>query len=84
MKIRAKTTGEIIDLATIRQEQVYIGNPYAVETAILIKHNTALLDALEAACRVTPASQFDAHYVGGYNTALADVRDAAGVIEESA
>lgn len=47
MKIKAKD-GSVIDLEDIRKEQVFIGNPYAVDHAILIKHNIALLDALEA------------------------------------
>jgi hypothetical protein len=45
----------------------------------------AVLDALEAALSVgcDCNTVFEASYVGGYKTALDDVRQAAGVIEEA-
>jgi len=72
MKIRSKD-GSVIDLENIRKEQVFIGNPYAVDHAILIKHNIALLDALEAALSAFVPQSW----------AYGAVRQAAGVVEES-
>jgi hypothetical protein len=88
VKIRSKS-GEIIDLDDIRKEQVYIGNPYAVEVAILIRHNTALLDALEGALRIEPLKSITANSYGepmectAYNDAISDVRIAIGYVEEN-
>src|ERR1700727_525329 len=88
IKIRAKN-GEIIDLSDIRKEQVYIGNPYALEVAILIKRNTALIDALEAACNIPPvepikvANEWDQGYEHGYAAARTAFRRSFGVIEET-
>jgi hypothetical protein len=85
IKIRAKN-GEIIDLADIRKEQVYIGNPYSVEIAILIKYNNALLDALEAGCNV--AAQYthpiESAYQAGWNACRRAQCEAIGVIEPNA
>lgn len=60
MKILSKSN-EIIDLDDIQRDQVYIGNPYAVDQAILIKHNVALLDALESILTLTDIKSDESH-----------------------
>jgi hypothetical protein len=68
IKIRARD-GEIIDLEDIRKEH-----------AILIKHNTALLDALEAILRLEPGSS------GAWicSDCAKTARETAGVVKEEA
>jgi hypothetical protein len=90
MKIKTKD-GSVIDLEDIRKEQVFIGNPYAVDNAILIKHNIALLDALEAALNITDmepqpskrASERQEAWASGFKGATHAVRSAIGLIEEN-
>lgn len=87
MKIKARD-GSVIDLEDIRKEQVFIGNPYAVDHAILIKHNIALLDALEAAlsvprreCNPDDPNVRDQDYICiGHDIAREAAWEAAGVI----
>jgi hypothetical protein len=81
IRIRAKD-GSVIDLDEIRKEQVFIGNPYAVDHAILIRHNTALLDALEAALSVQKSGDLAPEFQG-FDNAISHVRSRAGMIEDS-
>jgi hypothetical protein len=81
VRIRAKD-GTEIDLADVRRDKVFVGNPYAMDMAILIRHNTALLDALEAALGVEAFPPLTPLEIRGYNTAIKHVRQAAGFIED--
>jgi hypothetical protein len=77
LKIKSKN-GDTLDLTKLRD--LLSSSPDRYRSEIM------LLDALEATLSVgcDCNTVFEASYVGGYKTALDDVRQAAGVVEEDA
>jgi hypothetical protein len=86
VRIRTRA-GQVLDLADLRMRTALDivaydndGSPVAWSKA----EARAVLDALEAACSVRDAATIvvDNQWDDGYVTAMKDVRQAAGVIEE--
>lgn len=77
--------GEIIDLAELRKSLSYrsTGRPI-MECLGAMRESLIVLDALQAVLSMEPATPFNADYVGGYNTALDDMHQEAGLVEETA